>query len=329
MTILVTGGSGFVGHAVVRLLVGEGRTVRVLVRPTTDAAWLRPQGVEIAPGDLTDPCSLRRAVDGCEGLYHVAADYRLWVPDPERMTRVNLQGTRDLLAAADDAGVKRIVYTSSVAVLGLKGDRRPADETAEARLEAMVGPYKRSKFLAEEEVRRLARERRLPVVIVNPSTPAGPGDRKPTPTGRMIVDAASGRMPAFVDTGLNIVHVDDVARGHLLAYERGEVGERYILGGEDLSLALILAKIAQLVGRRPPRIRLPHGAVMPLAHLAEAWCRRFGGEPFATCDGVRMARKWMYFSSAKARRVLGYEPGPADRALADAVTDFRRSGLVG
>jgi dihydroflavonol-4-reductase len=328
MTILVTGGSGFVGHAVVRLLVAEGCRVRALVRPATSADPLHALGVEVVEGDLTDPPSLRAAVDGCDGLYHVAADYRLWVPDPACMIQVNVDGTRHILEAASDAGVKRVVYTSSVAVLGLRGDRRPADESEGTRLEDMIGPYKRSKFLAEAEVRRVARERRLPVVIVNPSTPAGPGDRKPTPTGRMIVDAASGRMPAFVDTGLNIVHVDDVARGHLLAYDKGEVGERYILGGEDLPLAVILEKIARLVGRRPPRVRLPHGAVMPLAHLAEAWCRCFGGEPFATCDGVRMARAWMFFSSAKAQRALGYDPRPADQALADAIADFRRTGMV-
>lgn len=328
MTILVTGASGFVGFAVARLLLSQGERVRALVRTETDSCPLTSLGVEVVRGDLTEPGSLRPAVDGCEGLYHVAADYRLWVPDPGRMARANIDGTRHLMAAAADAGVRRIVYTSSVATLGLHGDGRPADESSAGRIEDMVGPYKRSKFLAETLVRELAREHRLPAVIVNPSTPVGPGDRKPTPTGRMVVEAASGRMPAFVDTGLNIVHVDDVAKGQLLAFERGEPGERYILGGDDLPLAQILATIARLVGRRPPRIRLPHAAVMPLAHLAEAWCRSFGGEPFATCDGVRMARKWMYFSSAKARRVLGYDPRPADQALADAVADFRRTGML-
>lgn len=326
--ILVTGASGFVGSAVVRDLLARGQKVRVLVRPTSPRTNLDGLAVEIAVGDLMDAAGLRPALEGCEGLMHVAADYRLWTRDPDAMYRANVQGTRDLLLAAADAGVKRIVYTSSVATLGILPDGRPADEATPVTLADMIGPYKRSKFLAEEEVRRLIAERALPVVIVNPSTPVGPRDIKPTPTGRMIVEAASGRMPAFVDTGLNIVHVDDVAAGHWLAYEKGKTGERYVLGGENLTLAEILARIAAICGRRPPTVKLPHGLILPFAWFAERWAMAFGGEPFATVDGVRMAKKKMFFSSAKAARDLGYAARPADAALKDAVEWFRANGTV-
>jgi dihydroflavonol-4-reductase len=244
------------------------------------------------------------------------------------MYRANVEGTRALMSAALAAGVERVVYTSSVAVLGLHADGAPADEATPSALEDMVGPYKRSKFLAEAEVRHLVEARKLPAVIVNPSTPIGPRDIKPTPTGRVIVEAASGRMPAFVDTGLNLVHVDDVARGHLLAEEQGRVGERYILGGENLSLAEILRRIAAIVGRAPPKVRLPLPVVWPVAAMAEAWGRMTGKEPIVTFDGLRMARKKMYFSAAKAERELGYRARPVDEALADAIQWFRLAGMV-
>jgi dihydroflavonol-4-reductase len=222
-----------------------------------------------------------------------------------------------------------MIYTSSVATLGLKRDGTPADETTPVALGDMIGHYKRSKFLAEQAVRRLIADEGLPVVIVNPSTPIGPRDVKPTPTGRMIVEAAAGRMPAFVDTGLNVVHVEDVAEGHLLAFERGRVGERYVLGGRDMTLAEILAVIASLVGRRPPRVRIPHDLILPLAHAAEAWARlRRKGEPFVTVDGIRMARKRMFFSSAKAESELGYTARPAEHALEDAVAWFKDEGYL-
>jgi dihydroflavonol-4-reductase len=285
--------------------------------------------VEIAVGDLNEPASLEPAVAGCSGVFHVAADYRLWAPEPDDMFRTNVAGTTNLLRAAATAGVARMVYTSSVATLGHGPDGGPADETTPATIDDMIGPYKRSKFLAEAEVRRLADEDGLPVVIVNPSTPVGPRDIKPTPTGRMIVEAAAGRMPAFVDTGLNVVHVDDVAAGHLAAFERGAVGERYILGGENMTLREILGEIAAITGRPPPRVRLPHGLVLPIAYLAEAWARWRGGEPFATVDGIRMARARMFFSSQKARDALGYRPRPAVEALADAVAWYRREGYLG
>jgi dihydroflavonol-4-reductase len=276
---------------------------------------------------MEDSGSLARAVDGCRYLYHVAADYRIWVPDPVPMFRANVEGTRDLLTAALAAGIERVVYTSSVATLGLvPGDS--ADEETPSSFDDMIGPYKQSKFAAEEAVRELARDRGLPVVIVNPSTPVGPGDVKPTPTGRLIVEAARGQMPAFVDTGLNIVHVDDVAEGHLAAAEKGLIGDRYILGGENLTLAEILAEVATAAGRRPPRLRVPHGALLPVAFGAELVARISGREPFVTLDGVRMSRKKMYFSSEKASREFGYTPRPARQAIADAVSWFRDKGYL-
>jgi dihydroflavonol-4-reductase len=324
---LVTGASGFVGSAVVRALLAAGRRVRVLLRPTSDRRNLAGLEVEQCLGSLEDEPSLAAAIEGCGALFHVAADYRLWVPDPAPMYRANMHGTRALMARALAAGIERIVYTSSVATLGPNADESPADETTPSTLADMIGPYKRSKFLAELEVRALVRERGLPAVIVNPSTPVGPGDLKPTPTGRMIVEAASGRMPAFVDTGLNLVHVDDVAAGHLLAEAQGAVGERYILGSENLSLADILARIAALAGCKPPRLRLPIAALWPVALAAEALGRRSGREPFVTLDGLRLARHKMYFTSDKAKRALGYAPRAAQAALADAVDWFRREGM--
>ena len=324
---LVTGATGFVGSAVARALLKAGHPVRVLVRANSDRGNLKGLGVEVVEGSLEDPASLATAVAGCRYLFHVAADYRLWVPDPASMFRVNVAGTRELMLAALDAGVERIVYTSSVATLGIVPGG-VADEDTLSRVEEMIGPYKRSKFEAEAVVRELIAERGLPAVIVNPSTPIGPGDIKPTPTGRMIVEAARGRMPVFVDTGLNIVHVDDVAVGHLLAAKAGEIGRRYILGGENLSLGEILAEIARLTGRRPPKVRIPHGVLLPVAAVAEAVARRIGGEPFATIDGIRMAKKKMFFSSARAVAELEYAARPARQALADAVAWYTANGYV-
>jgi dihydroflavonol-4-reductase len=323
MTALVSGASGFVGSAVVRRLVRAGYTVRVLVRPTSDRRNLKQLQVEQVIGDLTDSASLYQALIGCTSLFHVAADYRLWAPDPASIYASNLIGTRNIMQAALEADVKRIVYTSSVATLGRNADGQPADELTPALLDDMVGHYKRSKFLAEREVREMVEKHGLPAVIVNPSTPVGPGDIKPTPTGRMVADAAKGRMPAYVDTGLNIVHVDDVAAGHLLAFQRGQIGERYILGGENLSLKQILVMIAGFTGRHPPRVRLPHDLVLPLAYIAEGWARMAGYQTLTlTVDGLRMSKKRMYFSSDKARQELGYAPRPAADALRDAVNWF-------
>jgi dihydroflavonol-4-reductase len=329
MKTLLTGATGFVGAAVLRRLVAAGREVRALVRPESDRRNLSGVDCEIVIGDLAEPESIRRAVRGCDAVFHAAADYRLWVPDPERMNRVNIQGTVELIRAAAQAGAARIVYTSSVATLRLRNDGLSADETSAAELSDMIGAYKRSKFLAEREVKRLIADERCPVVVVNPSAPFGPGDVKPTPTGRLVVEAASGRMPAYVDTGLNIVHVDDVAAGHWLAFEKGVVGESYILGGENLTLRRILEIIAELTGRPPPRIRLPHWFITPVAHIVEGFARvTRGGEPMITVDSARMAHKRMYFSSDKAERALGYRPRPAVEALRDAIGWFRDHGYL-
>jgi dihydroflavonol-4-reductase len=327
MKALVTGASGFVGAAVARALEAAGWEVRCLIRATSDRRNLQALSAEIVLGDLTDARSLARALAGCETVFHVAADYRLWARDPNELYRTNVEGTRNLLEEARQARIERIVYTSSVATLGIPPDGTPGDESTPVRLTDMIGHYKRSKFLAEEVVREWARGAGE-VVIVNPSTPIGPGDVKPTPTGRIILDAARGRMPAYVDTGLNVVHVDDVASGHLLAFERGRAGERYVLGGEDLTLREILSEVARLTGRRPPRVRLPHGLVLPIAYAAEGFARLTGRATQITVDGVRMARKRMFFSSAKAERELGYRHRPARRALADAVQWFGREGYL-
>ena len=326
MTILVTGATGFIGSAVARQLRSAGAAVRTIARPGGDRRNLADIDIEIIEGDLNDPLSRAAATQGIEALYHVAADYRLWVPDPATMYATNVDATVDLIRRAADAGARRIVYTSSVATLGIT-PAGPSDENTPVSLADMVGPYKRSKFLAEEAVRDLAKQG-LPIVTVNPTAPVGPRDVKPTPTGRIVIEAAAGRMPAFVDTGLNIVHVDDVARGHLLAAEKGAVGARYILGAENLTLEQILGRIARLVGRKAPKVKLPIPVVLPFAYLAEAWGRVTGKEPFATVDGVKLARKHMFFSHQKAARALGYAPRPADEALRDAIAWFRGAGML-
>ena len=324
---LVTGATGFLGSAVARALLRAGQDVRVLARPTSDRRNLAELPVEIAVGTLEDAASLTRAVTGCRYLFHVAADYRLWVPDPAAMYRANVDGTRELMRTALAAGVERIVYTSSVATLGIVAGGS-ADEITPSRLGDMIGPYKRSKYLAEEAVRGMIEKNGLPVVIVNPSTPIGPGDLKPTPTGRLILEAARGHMPGYVDTGLNVVHVDDVAAGELIAAEQGKIGERYILGGENMPLAEILAHVAHAAGRRPPRMKVPYPVAFSAAAIGTAMARVTGREPFTTLDGVRMSRKKMYFSSAKAERALGYKPRPACEAIADAVTWFAANGYL-
>lgn len=321
MRTLVTGATGFVGSAVVRRLLRAARPVRVLVRAGSDRRNLEGLDVQAVEGDLTRPDTLVAACEGCDALFHVAADYRFGAARPDELYRTNVEGTRAMLEAARQAGVARVVYTSSVATLGIPPDGRPGDEDTPVTLDAMIGHYKRSKFLAEDVARGFAADG-LPVVIVNPSTPLGPRDLKPTPTGRIVRDAISGRLPAYVDTGLNIVHVDDVAEGHWLAFQHGRAGERYILGGTDMSLRELLADIAEIAGRPAPRLRLPHALVLPLAHAAEAWARWRGTPPLATVEEVRMARKRMYFSSAKAVRELGYAPRPARVAVEDAVRWF-------
>lgn len=325
--ILVTGVSGFVGSAVARALAAEGRAVRGLARDASPRGNLAGFPGELVEGDLRDAGAVDRALAGVRQLCHVAADYRLWARDPEEIVRNNRAMTAAVMEGALAAGVERIVYTSSVATL-LPDSAGPADETRPARPDEVVGAYKRSKVVAERLVESMVAERGLPAIIVNPSTPVGPHDVKPTPTGRIIVEAANGRMPAFVDSGLNLVHVDDVARGHLLAMERGRIGERYILGGQDVGLADMLKVIAELVGRKPPTVRLHRAPLFPLAWANEQLARLTGKEPFLTLDGLRMARHRMFYDSSKAERALGYAARPYREALADAVGWFRARGAV-
>jgi dihydroflavonol-4-reductase len=320
--VLVSGANGFVGSAVVRALVRHGYSVRALVRPTSDTANLDGLELDMVRGDLLDPASLEHALDGCSGLFHVAADYRLWARDPHEIRLANVRGTHNILRAAARCGIERIVHTSSVATLGWHADGTPADEDTRAHYADMIGEYKRSKFLSEKMARRSARTGQ-DIVIVNPSAPVGPRDRKPTPTGRTILDAARGRMPAYVDTGLNIVHVDDVGEGHVLAWERGQRGRRYVLGGTDMSLQAILQTVAELAGRHGPWLRLPHAALIPLAHANQALARLRGRSPILTVEGVKLARHAMYFSSHRAEAELGYRARPARAALADAIQWFR------
>jgi dihydroflavonol-4-reductase len=326
--ILVTGATGFVGSAVLRALERRGARVRVLARSTSPRLNLEGAACEVVVGDMTDPVSMGKALQGVRYLFHVAADYRLWARDPNEVRRANIEGARVVMEAALFAGVERIVYTSSVATLRAPDTPTIVDETAALPDGGGVGAYKQSKVAAERLVERMVAERGLPAVIVNPSTPIGPRDIKPTPTGRMVVEAASGKIPAFVDTGLNLVHVDDVAEGHLLALEKGRIGERYILGGKDLSLREMLADIAALSGRKAPTTALPRGPLYPLAFVAEAIAQVTGKAPMLTRDALDMAAHHMFFSSAKAERELGYHARPHIEALADALAWFSAAGYL-
>jgi dihydroflavonol-4-reductase len=326
--ILVTGASGFLGSAIVRHLLQAGRQVRVLVRPTSPRINLAGLPVETMEGDLRDTTSLSRAMAGIQFVFHVAADYRLWARNPQDIVHSNVEGTRNLMSAALRAGVERIVYTSSVATLKSRLDGGASDETFRLDPQAAVGAYKYSKVVAERVVDAMVAEHNLPAVMVNPSTPIGPRDVRPTPTGRIIVEAAAGRMPAYVDTGLNLVHVDDVAAGHLAALEKGRCGERYILGGENVLLGDMLREIARQVGRPPPRLRLPRRLIFPIAYAAEAIAYFSGREPFVTTTGLRLAKDRMFFTSAKAERELGYQARPYGEAIADAIAWFREHNYL-
>ncbi len=317
--ILVTGASGFVGGHVARLLAERGCPVRVLVRPSSDLRGIADLRVERVFGDLRDRESLERAVAGCDAVYHVAADYRLWAPDPRELYQSNVEGTRNLLEAARRARTRLVVYTSTVGCIGV-----PGDEDSPVSLEDMTGPYKRSKFLAEQAALEYA-QAGLPVVIVNPTAPVGEGDLKPTPTGRVILDFLRGRMPAYVDTGLNLVDVRDVAAGHLLAGERGRPGQRYILGARNMTLREILETLARLSGRTAPRVRIPYAAAWVYGAAGTAWARVTGREPRASLDAVRMSRKKMFVRTGKAERELGFQPGPVEEALSRAMEWFRRN----
>jgi dihydroflavonol-4-reductase len=323
---LVTGASGFVGSAVARALVARGLDVRVLMRPNANRLNIAKLHCEPVAGDMRDQDSMTAAMKGARYLFHVAADYRLWARDPGEIERNNFMGARATMGAALKTGVERVVYTSSVAAL--KPGDVAVDETSRHTQQSVIGAYKRSKLVAEREVERLVRDEGLPAVIVAPSTPIGPRDIKPTPTGRVIVEAAAGRMPAFVDTGLNLVHVDDVAQGHLLALDKGRIGENYILGGTDVALETMLGDIAFLSGRRAPSVKIPRAPLFPLAWGAELLARVTGKEPFLTADALRMSRYRMFFSSEKARRELGSTARPYKEGLKDAMTWFRENGYL-
>ena len=325
--VLVTGASGFVGSAVARKLAERGHHVRVLMRPTSPKTNLAGFDAEPVEGDMRDGRSMRRALKDTRYLFHVAADYRLWARDPEEIVRNNRDGTRNVMEAALAEGVEKIVYTSSVATLKpIAG--QAADETSRHDAQSAIGAYKRSKVVAERVVEHMIAQQSLPATIVSPSTPIGPRDVKPTPTGRILVEAATGRMPAYVDTGLNLAHVDDVAEGHLLALDNGKTGERYILGGQDATLAEMLAIIAALSNRKPPRVNLPRAPLYPLAYAAEAWASVTGREPFLTVDALKMSEHHMFFTSGKAERELGYRARPYREAIADALAWFGTAGYL-
>lgn len=323
----MTGGTGFIGSALVRQLVNNGYPVRVLVREhSKNLANLEGLDVELVNGDLTDRASVRRALENVTAVFHFGADYRLWVRDPAQMERVNVAASRQIVEDAAEAGVKRLVYCSSVATLGHAAPDALTDESTPSDISQMVGHYKRTKFLGETAAVEAASRTGLDMVTVNPSAPVGPRDRRPTPTGQMVLDALNGNMPAYVDTGLNIVHVDDVATGTILAYEKGKAGERYILGGDNLALHDILAQLARITGCKIPQYRLNAQMLMPVAWLAERMAAFTGQEPRIHLDVLRMARRRMYFSSAKAERELGYTHRPAADALTDAAHWFQQQG---
>jgi dihydroflavonol-4-reductase len=321
----VTGATGFIGSHVVRHLLLRGDRVRILARNSSRKSNVESFGCEIAIGDLKDSMSLLRCVQGCSRVYHVAADYRLWARNPQDIYDNNVGGTRNLLSACCEAGVEKVVYTSTVGTIGMRKDGLPADEDSPVKLDDMIGNYKRSKFMAEQVAKEFASSG-LPVVIVNPTTPVGAGDIKPTPTGKIIFESIKGRMPAYVETGLNLVGVDDVAQGHLLAETKGRVGERYILGGENLSLEEILDALARICSKHTPRFRMPWTLALVAGYLENfmmgTLLRR---EPMIPLEGVRMARYKMYISSEKAQRELGFNPQPVEKALREAVDYFRNN----
>jgi len=323
MKAFVTGATGFVGSHVARALAEQGADLRLLVRAGSDTRNLDGLDAERAVGDLRDPASIERAMAGCDTVFHVAADYRLWVRDPEQMYRANVEGTRTILDAARKNGARRVVHTSSVATMGFTSNGHLADEDSPVKLESMIGPYKRSKFMAEEFALQAGRGG-MDVVVVNPTTPVGEQDIKPTPTGRIVVDFLKKKFPAYVDTGLNLVDVRECARGHVTALEKGRSGERYILGGENLTLKQILDKLAAITGLPSPKVKVPYAIALAAGVVDEVITGRIlGKEPRATIDAVRMGRKKMFVSSAKAERELGWNPSPVEGALARAVEWFR------
>ncbi|MBM4127276.1 MAG: NAD-dependent epimerase/dehydratase family protein [Nitrospira sp.] len=327
MKALVTGATGFVGGAVARALLRAGTDVRVLARPDADLRNLEGLMVERVAGDLRDPASLKTALKGCHHLYHVAAHYALWAKDPAIFYTVNVDGTRNLLEAAREVGTERIVYCSTIGAIGLPEGGGVGTEDTPVSLAQMAGHYKRSKFLAEQEVLKLAKEG-LPVVIVNPSAPVGERDVKPTPTGQVIVDFMKGRMPAYIETGMNIVDVDDVAEGHLLAMQKGRIGERYILGCKNLLLREVFDILSALTGIKAPALKLPRLAVLPLAYANYWFANLTGQPPRIPLEGVKMAKYKMHYDCSKAIRELGLPQTPPDVALDKAVRWFRSHGYT-
>ena len=328
MRVMITGATGFVGFNLLNLVLERGFEAKCLVRPGNEKLLPKDFSVTIVPGDLTDYGSVRSCAEGCRAVFHVAADYRLWTPDPDRMFAINVDGTKNVLKAAKDAGVERVVHTSTVGALGIPSNGGSGDENTPVTYDEIVSPYKRSKYLAEQAALQAA-ENGQDVVVVNPSTPVGPDDRKPTPTGQVIVDFLNRKMPAYIDTGLNIIHVRDTVEGHLLALERGKRGEKYILGCENLTLKEILRILSDITGLGAPKVRLPRLPVLWLAYLSDAWSRLVThSEPFIPLEGVRMAAKKMFFDASKAVRELGLPQTPAREALKDAVDWYRENGYV-
>jgi dihydroflavonol-4-reductase len=325
--LFITGATGFVGAHVAEMAAAEGAELRVLARESSNTSRL-PKGADVVVGDLREPAKFASALAGCDALIHVAADYRLWVPDPAEMYKANVEGTRTLLRLAREAGVRRVVYTSSVATMGFKTDGTVVDEnTAVSELD-MIGHYKRSKWMAEQVAIEAARDGQE-VIVLNPTTPVGSLDTKPTPTGRIVVDFLNKNFPAYVDTGLNLVDVDEIARMHLVALERGTPGERYILGGENLTLKEILDRLAAISGMAAPTMKVPHAVAMAFAFFDETLTGKMRGkEPRATVEAVRMGRKMMFASSAKAERELGLKVMSVESALRSAVAWFYRNGYV-
>lgn len=328
MRAFVTGATGFIGANVVRALLERGFSVRALVRPGSDRRNIRGLPVETVEGDLRDLSSIERGMRGCKVVFHVGALYSFWVRPRRLIYEVNVDGTRNVLRAARGLGVERVVYTSSIAALGRGTRDRPADEDTPVRPEVLIGDYKKSKYLAQEVALRFAEEG-LPVVIVNPTFPVGPYDIKPTPTGQVILDFLRRRMPAYMDTGMNVVAAEDVARGHVLALERGRDGECYILGGENLTMRELLEALSRITGIPAPRYRFPYSLALPLSYLNVGWCLLRGTVPRMTPDTVRMARFWEFFDIGKAQEELGYAPMSAEEALRRAVRWFRESGMAG
>ncbi len=326
-TALVTGATGFIGGHVVQVLLERGWKVKALHRRSSPSGLPPSHGVEWVTGDIRSASHMLQACVDCQAVFHVAADYRLWVRDPGEIYESNVQGTVNVLSAALEKGVEKVVYTSSVGALGLNADGTPAHEKTPVSLEDMIGHYKRSKFLAEREAEKFLRKG-LPVVTVHPSTPVGPGDIKPTPTGKIIVDYLNGRMPAYLNTGLNLVHVRDVAEGHALALERGKTGEKYILGNRNLTLEEIFKILEKLSQVRAPQVRLPYHPILWLAHFLSGISALTGKEPLVPLEGVKMAKKFMFFDSSKAVRELGMPQTPVEQALGEAVTWFRANGYA-